>query len=46
MTTATDRPPLMKCDHCAAGKAACDGRKLISGRDCCDHCTHGSERRA
>lgn len=37
----TPRPtPLPPCASCGASDAACDGRRWLSGRGCCDDCTH------
>jgi hypothetical protein len=30
----------MTCSHCQASTEACNVRWLMSGRRCCDSCTH------
>lgn len=42
MTTATDAPAKLPCYFCAADLPACNSRRLLSGRRCCDRCAHAS----
>lgn len=42
MSTAVDRPEPMPCHACAAGLAACNAKRLVSGRHCCDRCSHAA----